>query len=60
VGVLALGRCWHEFAIEFRWFERADIADIADIADTDLRPASLQQLLTEPLPEGVPTIVNVI
>ena len=54
MGVLALGRCWHEFAIEFRWFERADIAD------TDLRPASLQQLLTEPLPEGVPTIVNVI
>jgi hypothetical protein len=54
VGVLTLGRCWHEFALEFRWFERADIADI------DFRPASLQQLLTEPVPEGVRTIVNVV
>lgn len=43
-----------EFALEFKWFDRADIADI------DVRPASLKQLLTEPLPEGVQTVVNTV
>lgn len=44
----------NELALEFRWFDRAEIAEI------DFRPASLKQLLNEPLPEGVRTIVNTV
>lgn len=42
----------NEFTLEFRWFDRDEIAEI------DFRPASLHELLSEPLPDGVPTIVN--
>ncbi len=40
------------FALEFQWFDRVDIGDI------DVRPAILNPLLAEPLPQGVATIVS--
>jgi hypothetical protein len=43
----------YEFALEFRWFDQAALADF------DVRPNSLGELLTRPLPTGVPTVVNV-
>ncbi len=41
-----------EFALEFRWFERTGLAFV------DVRPAAVKDLLAEPLPAGVSTIVN--
>lgn len=42
-----------QFAFEFRWFDRADLGDL------DVRPARIGSLLTQPLPTGAPTVVNV-
>jgi hypothetical protein len=41
-----------EFALEFRWFDQAGLGDF------DVRPSRLAELLTQPLPTGLPTIVN--
>lgn len=43
----------NEFALEFRWFDRTAMTEI------DLRPALLRELLAEPLPDGVPTVVSI-
>ena len=43
----------HEFALEFRWFRQAELRGL------DARPSPMSELLTEPLPMGVPTVVNV-
>ena len=42
----------HEFALEFRWFDQARLGDF------DVRPNRLGELLTRPLPTGLPTLVN--
>jgi ADP-ribose pyrophosphatase YjhB (NUDIX family) len=41
-----------EFPLEFRWFDRRVLCD------ADLRPAALCDLLSQPLPSGVATVVN--
>jgi 8-oxo-dGTP pyrophosphatase MutT (NUDIX family) len=41
-----------EFALEFRWFDQAGLGDF------DVRPGRLAELLTQPLPTGLPTVVN--
>ena len=41
-----------EFPLEFRWFDRSELCD------ADLRPAALCELLRQPLPSGVATVVN--
>jgi ADP-ribose pyrophosphatase YjhB (NUDIX family) len=41
-----------EFALEFRWFDQAGLGDF------DVRPSRLEELLTQPLPAGLPTILN--
>ncbi len=41
-----------EFHLEFRWFE------VSNLADLDVRPAPIRELLAQPLPGGVPTVVN--
>ena len=43
----------HEFALEFRWFGRAELSDL------DVRPVCMRELLTQPLPDGVPHVVDV-
>jgi len=43
----------HEFALEFRWFKQAELSRL------DIRPSRIGELLTDPLPRGVPTVVNV-
>jgi len=42
----------HEFELEFRWF------DNAELIETDIRPAPFRELLSQPLPPGVVTMVN--
>lgn len=42
----------HEFALEFQWFDRGELAEV------DVRPAVLADLLARPLPAGVTAVVN--
>lgn len=42
-----------EFPLEFRWFRRDEVQNL------DIRPAVLRDLLSKPLPDGTPTIVNI-
>lgn len=42
----------HEFELEFRWFDRSGLPEL------DIRPSTLRQILSQPLPPGVSTIVD--
>jgi hypothetical protein len=42
----------HEFALEFHWFDLADVADLA------VKPAPLLRLLSQPLPPAATVVVS--